>query len=235
MTNTPNQRSMRSTSNQNMQATLLEIKTLIEKSKKDMLQVLEDKIDNQTKMIDCLVQRVDELTKVNSSLKKKNQILEEKMENLSSSLMEEIEDRNRRKRNVIISGIPEQGNGDADERKKADMKNVEELMQQLSLCEYKNTIIRTNRIGKPGKDAGNRLLIVTFRDQDVQQDVIRKAKQLRNMAAYRKTFINPDLTPTQRNERKNLNQELRRRRNLGDEVVIWKGKVTEKSKLQNFH
>lgn len=206
---------------------------MIEKSKEETLSSLENKIDNQTKLIDSLLKRVDDLTKVNNLLEKKNKILEERMECLSSSVMEEMEDRNHRRRNVIISGVLEQRSGDTDERRMADMERVEKLMQDLSICVEDNAIRGITRIGKAGK-SGHRLLKVTFRDQDIQRDVLRRAKQLRNMDMHRKTFINPDLTLLQRRERKNLNEELRRRRNSGEDVVIWKGKIVKKSQLQNF-
>ena len=191
-----------------------------------------EKMDKQTKLIDSLLQRLDEITKENNTLKKKYHILEERIESLPSSVIEEVEDRQRRQKNVIISGIPEQKTGDADERKKADAEIVEELMQELSV--NKDDIARIHRIGKPGIGTG-RLLKATFRDHETRQEMLRKARQLRNIPAHRKTFINPDLTLNQRNERKVLNEELKKRRGMGEDVVIWRGKIVQKKNFANFH
>jgi len=78
-------------------------------------------------------------------------------------------------------------------------------------------------------------LKVTFKNQETRQEIVRKARLLRNMPPYRNIFVNPDLTLKQRQERKELNEELKRRRVLGEEVMIWKGKVIEKSNFPNFH
>jgi len=151
MPNTPHQRNTRSNSNTNTQITLLDIKTLIEKSKQDMLEVLAEKMDNQTKMIDSLVKQIEEMTKVNKSLKKKNEILEERIESLSSSVIEEMEDRIRRQKNIIISGISEERSGSIDERRRIEVEKVEEIMQQLSVDADRDDITSIHRIGKPGR------------------------------------------------------------------------------------
>ena len=232
MPNSPNQRNTRSNSNPNLQITLSDIKTLIEKSTQDMLEMVSEKMDKQTKLIDSLLQRLDEITKENKSLKKSYESLEERMALLPSSIIGEVEDRQRRRGNVIISGIPEKKTGDADERKRADEEIVQGLMQDLSV--NKDDITKIHRIGKPGTGK-DRLLKATFRDHDTRQELLRKARQLRDMPAHRKTFINPDLTLYQRHERKALNEELKERRGMGENVVIWRGKVVEKKKFENFH
>ena len=234
MPNTPNQRSTRSNSNSNTQITLSDIKTLIEKSRHDLLQMLAEKMDNQAKKIDSISQRLDEITNENNLLRKKNEILEERIESISSSVFEEVEDRYRRQKNIIISGIPEQRTGDLTERKESDLEKVKKLLEHLSASINKDDITTVHRVGKTGTSI-DRLLKVAFKNREAKEEVIRKSKQLRDIPAYRKTFINPDLTLKQRHQRKALDDELKNRRGLGQDVVIWKGKVVEKSMFTNFH
>lgn len=232
MSQTPSQRSTKSNSNQTTDGTLQQLTTLVEKLK-ESLKSLEDKFDNQSKTVESLHHRIEDLTKVNDSLENKITILEGRIDKLSSSLLEEMEDRNSRKRNVIISGLPEEGYN-ANDRQKADIEHVKKILKYLSVDEAENVIDGISRIGKPSKN-GHRLLKVSLRDHDLQQAILRKAKQLRNSDIYRGTFINPDLTPSQRFEKTNLSEELKRRKNAGEDVMIWKGKIVQKSQFQDFH
>jgi preprotein translocase subunit YajC len=49
---------------------------------------------------------------------------------------------------------------------------------------------------------------------------------------YRAVFINHDMTIQQRKTFKILRQELQERRNNGEQVVIYKGTITNVSKIQ---
>jgi hypothetical protein len=195
---------------------LADIKTLIEASTKEVLEKFEKVISKQTEKIASLTKRIEELGNSNAFLEKKCNYLEEQVGKMSGAMFEELEDRSRRRKNLIFSGIPEQKEGSAEERKEADMNFVQKILNDLSVPREGRSL-KVHRIGKPitGK---NRILKVIFGDEEDRQNVLRKAKFLRNIPMHRRIFINPDLTIFQQNERKRLTEELKRRRSAGEDV-----------------
>ena len=220
------QRTTRSNSNPATNITLMDIKTLIEKSNQQILETLKSEIDKQASMIASLVSRVDALTNTNIQLEKKYQLLEENNRDMIRSFYREFEDRDRRKMNLIFSGIPERQNGTLEERNNSDFEHVKRVLADLSLPSDHVTA-HTYRIGKPGK-GGQQLLKVKCLDEEFKRNVLRKAKQLRNISPYERIFINADLTFVQRQERRLLADELRRRRGLGEDVMIRNGTFVPK-------
>ena len=63
---------------------------------------------------------------------------------------------------------------------------------------------------------------------------MQKAKNLRNSTTFKNVYINPDLTIRQQKESKALRDELKKRRNNGESVVIRNGEVVPKNNEQNF-
>ena len=90
----------------------------------------------------------------------------------------------------------------------------------------------TYRVGKNQKMSSPRLLKVILPDIETKQIILKKAKDLRNVSTCKNVFINPDLTPFQQKIQKDLREELKRRRDAGDRVKIYRGKVVEIN--QNF-
>ena len=60
--------------------------------------------------------------------------------------------------------------------------------------------------------------------------LLRRAKELRNTSEHRgRVYVNPDQTKRQRELSKALRNELRARRDLGEDVVIRHGKIVSKA------
>ena len=82
------------------------------------------------------------------------------------------------------------------------------------------------RLGKRIPDR-HRLLKVTLDSVSRKIQVLRNAKKLRNTQNWKEIFITPDMTPREREKNKELREELKRRRELGEErLVIRKGQIT---------
>ena len=67
-------------------------------------------------------------------------------------------------------------------------------------------------------------------------DILNSAKKLRNTEKWADTYISPDMTRKQREDAKELRQELRRRREAGEEnLMIMRGRLVSKirSRIQN--
>ena len=233
MPNTPNQRSTRSNSASSCQVTLSDIKTLIETSKQEVMQKFEEVIAKQTVEIATLSKRIEELGKSNFHLQQKCKFLEDEVTSLSMNILEEVDDRSRRRKNLIFSGIPEQTTGSVEKRKETDMHQVEEILEELVSNMDEDDLLEVHRIGRP--ESGKcRILKVKFKDENDCLKVLKNARKLRDLPNRKGVYINPDLTVLQRRERKALTEELRRRRNEGEDVVILRGKVVAKSNVQNF-
>ena len=146
-----------------------------------------------------------------------------------------MEDRNQRKPNLIVSGLPEKSDGSADDRRRWDMESVEELFH--SLCHLNADAISSfHRIGKISSNKP-RLLKVVCSDTESKSNLLRKSRDLKNTSKFRNIYLNPDLTPAQMLESKKLRQEWKRRKNCGEDVVIRRGHVVERNSNyfnQNF-
>ena len=149
-------------------------------------------------------------------------------------VFDEIEDRNWRRTNLILTGLPESEQGSVDERRKSDTGVVETLFEALITDFNCDAITKVHRIGKVNSPKP-RLLRIVCRDVQTKRSLLLKAKNLRTKPEYAKVFLNPDLTPTQQKESKRLREELKRRRRLGEDATIRYGKIVTKQSSQNFH
>lgn len=228
----PNQRTLRSKSNPSNAITLSDIKTLIEKNKDAILESLKDEIEKQTSLISTLVKQVEDLHKKNLKLEQKCNKLEEAMSRMTTSVLEEANDQQRRRKNLIISGVPESVTRSAEDRKAEDKSRVKTILDELIECD-ENLIVHVHRMGKI-VDGRNRILRVVLRDEESKQRILKTARRLKTSEIFQDIFINPDLTLAQRQEKKHLRYELKRRKDLGEDVQIRNGHVVSKSSSQNF-
>lgn len=228
----PNQRTLRSKSNPSNAITLSDIKTLIEKNKDAILESLKDEIEKQTSLISTLVKQVEDLHKKNLNLEQKCNKLEEAMSRMTTSVLEEANDQQRRRKNLIISGVPESVTRSAEDRKAEDKSRVKTILDELIECDD-NLIVHVHRMGKI-VDGRNRILRVVLRDEESKQRILKTARRLKTSEIFQDIFINPDLTLAQRQEKKHLRYELKRRKDLGEDVQIRNGHVVSKSSSQNF-
>ncbi len=233
MPQTPSGRSTRSNSNPQNNITLADITKLLEKCKTDILASLNSRLDDIANKMTKINNRMDGIDQRMTQMERRCTRMEESSEKLFSSVIQEIEDRNRRRLNLIVSGIPE-GEGSLEERKAADKEKVETLLSDLDEDWDDKVFEHLHRIGN-NVSKGPRLIRVICSGESVKKDILRKAKQLRYRSAHTNVFINPDLTFQQRDENKHLRNELKARRSQGENVIIRNGKVVEQSYHGNFH
>lgn len=162
------------------------------------------------------------------NLKQEVLIMKENYDNI----LAEVENRERRKTNLIISGLPETEVGSADERKENDLSIVKSLFSKIDNSKDK-IVSAVFRIGKM-TSSRPRLLKVVCSDAESKRSLLSKSKDLRNLHQYKNVYINPDLTPLQQAQNKKLREELKARRNLGEDVTIRHGKIVSKISEQNF-
>lgn len=237
MPNTPSQRTTRSNSN-TTNFTLQDIKTLIDNSKAEILKALTSEIDKLHALVGSLATRVEDLRRQNANIEARCQALEDsKSENSvqqskqTELIIRESQERHRRRKYLIVTGLPDNSTGDVEERRIRDETAIRDLCNELGLDEIRLDEIR--RIGRID-DTRPRLLRVKCKDFESKMTILKKSKSLRSIHKYQNVFINPDRTFLEREQLKQLRSELRSRREAGEEVMIRHGQVIDISKEKDF-
>ena len=239
MPNSPNtshsQRATRSGSNASS-ISLSDIKTLIESSKSEILAMVKQENERLQSMIKTFNKRLDEMENKNVLLESRCKALEEKCtkyekmcqqkESNDQELIEEAMERHRRRKYLIVSGLQEKTQGSVEDRLAEDTHTLKQLASTIGVNDIDPEEV--SRIGRISRDRP-RLLRVKCNSLEEKISLLRMAKNLRKHTAYSGVYINPDLTRPQRVKNKELRDELKRRREAGEEVMIYRGRVIEKS------
>ena len=146
----------------------------------------------------------------------------------------EIQDRDRRKENLIVFGLPESEKEDRSER------NVEETEKSEALCKdnlgLKTKVKTATRLG-PFAENQTRPIIV--QSQDCKNKILKAAIKLKDTEddIAKEIFINKDMSPLKRTEDQKLRQDRDTKRKqsqqLGDVAARWvirRGKVVNLKK-----
>jgi len=135
---------------------------------------------------------------------------------VDNSVRESLE-RNKRKNNIVIKNVKE---GDSEED---DLKALWEFLELENIVHEKPVRVGRNRgSGRP------RLLRLELRNRAKKYDILKKAHKLGNSENedLKNIFIAPDLTLMQRNEKKQIRDELKARRANGESnLAIRQGKI----------
>ena len=124
-----------------------------------------------------------------------------KRKNTIQLSISEIEDRERRKCNLVMFGLKE---GEEGTDQVSDKSRAEKLCRDLGeIVEVK----KSYRLGEKNPN-GPRPLKETLLDETTRNKVLKKAKELRNLGEdNKKIFLKKDLTPLEREEDKKLREE----------------------------
>lgn len=151
------------------------------------------------------------------------------------NLLAEIEERERRKSNLVISGLQEKEDGSVEERKQWDLAKVQAMFSDLDDTKAgAHVISNTFRVGKINSSKP-RLLKVVCASVDTKRTMLLKAKNLRRKEEYKSVYINQDLTLAQQAQNRQLREELRWRRSRGEDVINRHGAIVQRVPRQNFH
>ena len=133
--------------------------------------------------------------------------------------MEEME-REKRRCNIVLMGVPEEGEGGDGE------EIVKDVVRGL-IPEAKVDFMVVGRIGKKGD--GNRPVRVRVDDQGHRRKLLSRAKELKRKENLQRIYLVPDLTKTQQLGDKALRDEVKRRRLAGENgVKIERGVVVSR-------
>ena len=97
------------------------------------------------------------------------------------------------------------------------------------------TIVEITRLGDPRDDNKPRLLKIKLESLAMKRKVLSRATQLRQLPVtdgFHKVYIKPDLTQKQQKDSKNLNDQLKAKRNAdpdnNNQWVIYRGKIVKR-------
>lgn len=218
-----------------LQAILLMRKKSDDLNFSDIPEIIERKLKEGIEpILSKLVHVTEELSQLRNGYSKLEQELQQCKAQNNDLLMDitaEVERRIRRRENIIVSGLELATNGTLEERNSSDGDKMESLLGQLELSHLH--IASTRRLGRPGQ-GGRSLLKVVFHSFEEKQEILRKARKLRELDDYKGVYINPDRTPLQQQQHKKLIQEMKTRKEAGEDVTIFGDKVVLRESL-NFH
>ena len=154
--------------------------------------------------------------------------MERRINEKITDIVEERMERERRVKNLIFFGIQEAPDDIiGKDRAVFDTNCLKKLGTGISELEIKTSDVEsTFRVGKK-KSNGYRPLCVRFTSTSIKARLLRNGKMLRNSTdkQKKKAYIAPDLTRTQRADSKRLYDELKRRRDNDEDVIIKFGKI----------
>ena len=146
---------------------------------------------------------------------------------LLAKVTKELNDKNSRLGNIVISGLPESASNDQKEIDRFDKKQVEGVLQLLIPGEqygrdFSSKITRLRKSSKTGSSNKPAPLLVSMaHGHDYQQIALECAKKLKTTSGFEKVFVSPDLTAadlkTQHELRKERNERNKKLQNAAPE------------------
>ena len=146
----------------------------------------------------------------------------------------ELQERERRKNNLVVFNMPEADSEDREERKLYDVESIAELLRELNI---QSEVSRPVRLGpKTADQRYPRPLRVTVEKEEIKWSVLKNAKNLTRSGKeqLRTVYVKRDMTPKERDQEACLRKELQEKRRLEEESggqnqwIIWKGKIVKR-------
>ena len=148
---------------------------------------------------------------------------------VKQSIFAELREREEKRCNVIIHGVPEADNDDLTgmEKKELDIQSVLKITDEILQEEKydKQDLKFVKRLGE--KNDNPRPILLGLRNEDSKCLLLKNAKNLRDSVNYSEINVVPDLTKQQRLEEVELGQEAARRNAEMDpaDALNWEWKL----------
>ena len=150
-----------------------------------------------------------------------------------TKIVDEYRDIERRKWNVIVFDVPEPKSADTSQRKTEDREFFNSLVENIGIAPV--DIANVTRLGAKVANKSHPLR-VQLNNLSQRRSVLSNAKKLCNSSsrAFKEIFINPDLSPKERQAQKELRSELARRKEAGESgIFIRRGRIVKQNKTIN--
>lgn len=131
-------------------------------------------------------------------------------------IIQEITERNLRKRNLVVFGVAEINSNAKEERAQHDEHKLTEILKYLS-PNFTTDNMKPVRLGKYDATKNNpRPIKISLRDEATVHNFIRKAKTLRDRETFKNVNISLDRTPRQIEYYRTVKNELIQRSSEGE-------------------
>ena len=193
------------------------------------LQEQEEKRQEKEKISETLKRMEEKLGKlenidayIEEKINKRMEIKEKDiLGKVAKEIREEIE-KFKREENVVVIGM-EEGN---------DVEKINELLTELEV-NVKTTDMIIRRLGKPKPQIKRPILIKPKnKENDLRRQMFRNAKKLKNTSKehLKKVIITNDMTVAEREKNRKLREDLKKRREAGEEnLIIRNYKIVKKT------
>ena len=206
---------------------------------------LSDACAANAKNITALQETIKDLTnlvtKANDSIKTVNEKFDQhttEIENIKkdrentimvaeSNVYTEMAEREARKCNLVVYGIPEaDSNLSNNDKKEQDITEFLEVLTEINCAtNVKDDIKIAIRLGQKREDNTDRPLLIGLKKEQVKEHILDNAWRLKN-STYSDVSISPDLTKKQRNEERKMKEKAEEMNsNLDEETAkkwVWK-------------
>ena len=197
---------------------------------------------------------IDEKLKAHSKTieqnKKEKLSLENEIKAHVTQSIDEIKEKEERRNNLIMFNLKESAKEENTEEEKEDLQEILKVSQHTN-PELKDTVtnqLTVNNIRRLGKkktptsdedkSTKPRPIKITLPDESTKFKILKKSHKLKDYQENNKIGLKLDLTKQQQMEEKALRQELIKRREQQEDVMIFRGQVIKRAdheKLKKEH
>lgn len=162
-------------------------------------------------------------------------LVEKAISTRTQDSVDEEAEKNKRKTNVIVHGLPESSAEESVERETDDFGLVGTMLHEIQCDDVE--VGQVVRLGKRSESTSSsesqkpRPLKLVFKTEDQKSQVLKSAKNLRREeeGVWKGVFIHADLTMKERDARRKLVSEMKQRKEQGEtDLIIAQGRIVKK-------
>lgn len=177
-------------------------------------EILLEKYEEQLKVNKQFKTEIDELKKTVKRLEEQKSESTSGVQKTTTDTLNEIRDREYRRKNLVIFGIKELDSEEPDERRSYDINIFKEILQASGTNGALESL-KVVRIGK--REVGKtRPMKVMMKEEEDVKTVLLKVKEIKQNQCYKNLTFSCDRTKQQLAEYKNLKQILTSRKENGE-------------------
>lgn len=181
------------------------------------VKALSKEITDMKKTITSMQNQHEDLSKevntVNEKCEKNKQNISENNVLTKNAIFAELREREERKGNVVIFGVPEAGPRvtQAMDKKAHDCEWICDIASAVGIRMNNNDMKFIKRLGDKSGSDEPRPTLLGLRNVDMKKDLVNSSRHLKNDRDFGDIYIVPDLTQQQREEEVELGREAHRR------------------------
>ncbi len=191
---------------------------------------IEDRFSSIEEMISSFAEPKESTTRINSTSQSESNINLYSHHELMLEVTNEIDQRRKRRKNLVLHNVEESEDATQDFEKVRDI--LQEAINDKSLVDHNLT--KAYRLGKQPSPGRNRTIKIHTKCEDFCHSILQNSRNLSTSKYYSNIVVQSDLTPLQRHHLKSLVHEKRERNlratqcNEEPDWVIKNGRLSRK-------